>query len=283
MSNPRISVVVNTLNEERRLAYSLRSVKGWTDEIVVVDMQSDDRTASIAHGFGARVISTERAGFVEPARNLGMMAATGEWILVLDADEIIPEPLSRVLRRIATEDQADAVVIPWLNYFLGATMMHTGWGPKQDKHVRFFRRGWASTSPEIHRAILPRPGARIVELPYTEGLAVAHFSYSGIEQFLDKANSYTTIQAQQREALPSTVTPRLVPLLGGLVVIFLDRYFLSGGYRDGWRGFTLSVMMAMYDFVASTKAIQLRYVGTDAQIEASYRERAEQLLRSYER
>ncbi|PYU89881.1 MAG: glycosyltransferase family 2 protein, partial [Acidobacteria bacterium] len=113
---PRISVVVNTLNEEKNLPYALRSVRSWVDEIVVVDMHSQDRTVEIAREYGAKVYSHEPMGFVEPARAFAVAQAGGDWILILDADEVVPLLLSRRLREIARRDEADVVTLPRLNY-----------------------------------------------------------------------------------------------------------------------------------------------------------------------
>ena len=94
MSPARISAVVMTLNEERNIDYCLRSVRSWCDEVIVVDMLSDDRTPEIAQRYTDKFLTHERVGFVEPARRLGFAAASGDWILNLklhlavDAGEI---------------------------------------------------------------------------------------------------------------------------------------------------------------------------------------------------
>src|SRR5450759_4249900 len=106
-----ISVVINTLNEEANIAYALRSVRTWVDEIVVVDMHSDDRTREVAETYGARVYLHDRVGYVEPARRFALAKATGDWILILDADELIPPRLARRLSDIAAAGQADVVSI----------------------------------------------------------------------------------------------------------------------------------------------------------------------------
>ncbi len=283
MPGNRISVVVNTLNESKRLPFALRSVCSWANEIIVVDMKSDDGTKEVARSFGAIVIETDRVGYVEPARALGVEASAGEWILILDADEVVPAPLSRELHKIAQEDRYDVVVIPWLNYLLGSPLMHSGWGPHQDKHVRFFRRGSVSMRPEIHRSISPAPGARVLEIPYRDGFAVVHFNQVGVKQLLEKINSYTSIEARQVAAQPSRLDSGVAAAFVDSVKAFLQRYFGARGYRDGWRGATLSTMMAMYAFITAAKVMQIQRVGTDDEIEASYREQAERILVEYGR
>jgi glycosyltransferase involved in cell wall biosynthesis len=89
---PRISAVFNTFNEEKRLRFALRSVKPWVDEIVVVDMHSSDATRTIAENFGAKVFLHEPLGYADPARAFAVAQATGDWILMLDADRLGTDP-----------------------------------------------------------------------------------------------------------------------------------------------------------------------------------------------
>src|SRR5258707_246669 len=127
-----VPLFIHTLNEERNIASALRSVVSWVDEIIVVDMYSDDSTVEIARAFGAKIFLHEKTGFVEPARNFAQEKATGDWIIALDADEIIPPELSRELMKIAEDNRADICYVPRLNYFGGFPLLHSGWGPEQD-------------------------------------------------------------------------------------------------------------------------------------------------------
>ncbi len=94
----KISVVINTLNEEENLPRVLASVKNFADEIVVCDMHSEDGTVEIAKKAGAKVYKHKRIGYVEPARNYAISKTTGEWILILDADEQVPKALIKELK-----------------------------------------------------------------------------------------------------------------------------------------------------------------------------------------
>jgi glycosyltransferase involved in cell wall biosynthesis len=272
----RISVVVNTLNEEARLPYALRSVHGWADEIIVVDMHSEDRTAEVARGFGAAVYLHPRASVVEPARAFALAQATGEWILLLDADELIPAPLAAALRQLAREDGADVARIPRLNYMLGAPLRYTGWGPVQDRQLRFFRRGSIEASATIHAGLRPVEGARIIDLPDGPGRAIAHFSYLDVEHFLEKLNRYTTVEAAQARERGERAAPVRALMRAGKE--FLARYLRHGGYRDGWRGFYLSLFMAHYRLATAAKLTELERVGDRAAIAARYEAAAERIL-----
>jgi glycosyltransferase involved in cell wall biosynthesis len=277
--NPRISVVINTLNEEQRLGYALRSVKDWADEIVVVDMHSDDRTADVAASFGAKVLLHERIGYADPARTYAVEQSTGDWILILDADELIQEPLSRRLRAIAANNEADAVYIHWRNYLLGAALSHTGWGPHQDRHVRFFRRNALDLKPDVHNFLKAKDWARVLDLGPSPDLEVIHFNYLDVTHFVEKMNRYTSIEAA------ATVSQGEKTGRTGAIQRtareFVGRYLRRGGYRDGWRGFYLSGLMAAYRFIALAKAEELRRNGSRTDVEATYGEEAERVLEGY--
>ena len=277
---PRISAVINTLNEERNLPYALRSVRSWVDEIVVVDMHSDDRTVEIAESCGARVYLHERLGFADPARAFAIAQCTGEWIVILDADELVPIATSRTLRQLAERGEYDVIKIPWLNYISGSPLMHTGWGPSQEKHYRFFRKGLLAATADVHRFLQPMPDARVLELPYRSEHVIVHFNCRDITQFIAKLNRYTTIEAIQARERGERSTPARA--LFQAMKTFLGRYLYPKGYRDGWRGFYLSLFMGFYRLMIHAKMEELRRVGTADVIEARYREEAERLLSAYE-
>jgi glycosyltransferase involved in cell wall biosynthesis len=271
-----ISVVINTFNAEKWLDYALRSVESWAGEIVVVDMHSEDRTQEIARAHGARLLLHERIGYVEPARAFAVALATHEWVLILDADEMVPEPLSRRLCEISTQGVVDAVSLPRLNYILGAPVMHTGWGPDQDRHWRFFRRGSIELPERIHGAMLPRAGTRTLRLPATEDLALVHFNYVDVEDFMSRLNRYTSIEAagaRRRGAAQGAVPASARE--------FLTRWIRHGGWRDGWRGFYLTLMMMSYRVVAAAKSRELRAGNSRPVVEQRYRDLAERVAMGY--
>jgi glycosyltransferase involved in cell wall biosynthesis len=278
----KISVVINTLNEERNLPYALRSVRPWADEIIVMDMYSEDRTVEVARAHGAKVFFHERVGFVEPARACAIAKATTEWILILDADELVPAPLSHLLRETADDDRADVVVIPNLNYFLGGPLMHTGWGPEQNKHARFFKRGMLQeATAKIHDYLEPVAEARMLELAYTPGHAIVHFNYVDTSHFLEKLNRYTTIEARQALERGERSSVRLA--LYKAAKEFYGRFFKRQGYRDGWRGLYLSGLQAMYNWATYTKLRELEATGGREAILELYGRERERLIADYTR
>ncbi|MCX6724702.1 MAG: glycosyltransferase family 2 protein, partial [Candidatus Shapirobacteria bacterium] len=97
----KISVIVNTWNEEENLKRCLESVRRIASEIIVVDMHSKDRTAAIAKKLGAKVFFYKYLSYVEPARNFAISKTTGDWVLILDADEEITPFLAKRLQDLA--------------------------------------------------------------------------------------------------------------------------------------------------------------------------------------
>jgi glycosyltransferase involved in cell wall biosynthesis len=249
------------------------------DEIIVVDMHSTDATREIAESFGARVFLHDRLGYADPARAFALEQATGEWILLLDADELVPLPLSKRLLQVAVRNEADVVVIPWLNFLLGAALWHTGWGPTQDHHERFFRKGSVLARPTVHGFLEIQPEARVLKLPYEKDLAVVHFNYLDVRHFIEKLNRYTDIEAERL-----TDDPRAGSIPRACVRAlreFLRRYLRFGGYRDGWRGFYLSALMATYRLAIAAKARERRVNGSREAVEAAYAREAEGVLAAY--
>lgn len=275
-----VSVVINTLNEEKNLPFALRSVAPWAAEIVVCDMHSDDRTVEIAEAFGARVCTFERVGFADPARAFAIGQATYDWVFVLDADELVPKPLSEDIARLVASNQADIYRFPRLNYLLGVQMEHLGWGPDGDNQLRLFRRSAVDVTSQVHRFFQPRPGARVVTLKYSEGHGIVHFNYVDLNHFIEKLNRYATIEAEQAFARGERATFRLALRKAGRE--WVSRYLRNGGLRAGWRGLYLTSMMSMYRLAMYGKLTELQ-TGSDAKaVLAHYGEEAERFLSAYD-
>lgn len=192
----RVSGLINTLREADNIRFSVTSLTAFCDEVVVVDQESGDGTAEIAERAGARVLSIPRTGWVEVVRERSVAETTGDWILILDADEIVPPTLGPRLREIAESDDWDVVLVPRRNIILGRWLRHGDWWP--NAKPRFFRRGMLYLRPEMHSGLVPVEGARILTLPADPDLALHHFSYHTLHDVVEKTNRYTTVQARLR-------------------------------------------------------------------------------------
>lgn len=277
---PGISVVINTLNEERNLPNALASVASWADDIVVVDMYSEDRTCEIAQKFGARVFMHERIRDFDQARQFAIDQAVCEWVLILDADEMVVPQLSRQLIQCAERNEVDVLVIPRLNYDLCEPMMHSGSGPDQDRQMRFFRQGMLNIGSKIHAFLHPAPNARVKSLTFKEGGYLAHFGFLDTTLFLEKMVKYTGIEAAQ--AFEQGKKASSLEMLWKAAKAFLSRYFFYGGYRDGWRGLNMSLYLAGYRIITYAKLRQLQEVGDIKQVQAACQKIADSIICGYE-
>lgn len=244
---PRISAVINTRNEESNIRYCLETLK-WCDEIIVVDMESEDRTVEIAREYTDKVFSHEIVLAFDIARKYAVEKATGEWILMIDADEMVPKALSNLLVEIVATDKTDVVFIPFKTYIMGEWIQHTMWWPEY--HPRFFKRGAFTFVETIHDYMQISESARKIYLEVTEKNAIYHFNYRDSCHFVEKLNKYTDIEAKH---LIERGEKFKVRRLTWPLKEFWKRYVKHKGYKDGYRGFFLSIMMAFYRFLTLVK------------------------------
>lgn len=246
-----ISVVINTLNEEKNLPHALASIKGLADETVVVDMYSDDDTVVIAKRADAKVYEHKRTGYVEPARNYAIEKATGDWILILDADEEVPKDLANKLKEISADSKSsDYYRIPRKNIIFGKWIKHSRWWP--DYNIRFFKKGYVAWSEIIHS--IPVTQGKGADLEAVENNAIVHNNYSSIDQYIDRLNRYTTHQANV--VIKSGYNFSWTDLIKEPVSEFIGRYFQGEGYKDGIHGLVLATLQAFSELVVYLKVWQ---------------------------
>ncbi len=246
-----ISVVINTLNEEKNLPRAISSIKKLAKEIIVVDMHSSDATRTIAKEAGAKVFLHDKTDYVEPARNFAISKASGEWILVLDADEQASLSLRKKIREIIKNPTADYYRIPRKNMIFGKWVSHSGWWP--DYNIRLFKKGFVSWNEIIHT--VPTTQGKGADLTDDHGLALIHNNYETIDQFIARLNRYTSIQAKQKKE--SGYTFDWHDTIKRPSLEFLRRYFAEEGYKDGLHGLALAQLQAFSELVLYLKIWQL--------------------------
>lgn len=273
-----ITVIIHTLNEERNIKNCLESVK-WADEIVLIDMYSDDKTVKIARQYTDKIYFYERVNYVEPARAFGLSKATNTWVLVVDADEMVTKKLKECILEIAERNECDGVLVPHCNYFFGKKMLATGWGTMQDMHIRFFKKQYMVYSDQIHSFSHLKEGAKLYIIP-DESCSFVHFNYIDTEHFLEKMNRYTTIEVQNTKESRKSISS--YQLFKKVINIVYDRYKRQKGYKDGFQGLALSFMMGAYVLSAELKQyISERFPDREAIIE-EYNKIAQEVLQEYE-
>ena len=186
-----ISVCIVCRNEASKLGACLESVQ-WADQVVVMDLSSDDGSADVAAQHGASVVHRAPHPIVEPLRNELAQHATGTWILALDPDERITPGLARELRTQAARRDIDAVVIPRMNFDFG-------WAPasplqRYEPQLRMYRPA-AVTWPEFPNALPPVPEARLARLPARDDLVMEHHRNVSVAETADRLVRYAPAEA----------------------------------------------------------------------------------------
>lgn len=247
-----ISVVINTYNAEDHLREVLEAVKGF-DEIVVCDMESTDRTTEIATEYGCKIVTFPKANHksAEPARTFAIQSASSQWVLVVDADEIIPEALRDYLyQRIKMKDCPQGLFIPRQGMFMSKTM-HLSY---PDYQLRFFIREGTVWPPYVHT--FPLIKGRVEKIPrLRHDLAMLHLANDTIHSILHKTNEYTDNEAIKKAAK----NYGLVALICRPTFRFFKSYILKGAWRDGKAGLIKAGLNSFYQFVVVAKMIENRH------------------------
>jgi glycosyltransferase involved in cell wall biosynthesis len=270
-SRAPVSVIVPVKNEAENLNRCLPALT-WADEVFVVDSQSTDETEKVAGARGARVVQFHFNGTYPKKKNwaLDQLPLRNEWVLIVDADEIVvPELADEIARRIATED-ADGYYLNSHYYFLGRPIRHCGyascWNLRLFKHRlgRYEkmpdRTGGRSGDNEAHEHV--ELGGRSSRLEN----ALEHHAYPTIATWVEKHNRYAIWEAAEcerflRDPIPQSIGSvqrfkrRLKKIAWRLpmrpLVRFIYAYILRLGFLDGKPGLVFCGLLAFYDFLAS--------------------------------
>jgi glycosyltransferase involved in cell wall biosynthesis len=229
----------------------IESLKGF-DEVLVCDMESTDHTIDIARRMGCRVITfpKENHSIVEPAREFAIHEAHYEWVLVIDADELVPAQLRNYLyEQIESDNCPDGIAIPRKNYFMGR-FLHSAY---PDYVLRFFRRDKTHWPAVIHCS--PEIDGRVVRIPKgRRDLALNHLANDTVSDILRKADTYSTYELPRRRKK----NYGLWALLSRPLFRFVKSYFLKRGFLDGMPGLIHALLDAHYQAAVVEKLIEER-------------------------
>lgn len=270
----KLSVAIATFNEEKNIEKCLLSVKEIADEIVLVDGTSNDKTVEIASKFNPKIIVTSNPPIFHINKQKAIDATTGDWVLQLDADEVVSKKLSEEIKELikmsdeeiteyekaipelfrrhqevlkardgAAGDEMgsyNAFFIARKNYFLGRFLKYGGVYP--DGVIRLFRK---------NKARLPQKDVH--EQYEVEGRVgwlkedLLHYDSPTFGKYIKRNNRYTTLMAKQFREQKLSKKP--ITILNYLIVKpiywFLLTFFRHKGFMDSWQGFVFSFFSSL--------------------------------------
>ena len=241
-----VSAVVIACNEEAAIGTCL-SALDWCDEIVLVDSGSSDRTVEIARGRGTRVIQHAWAGY-GPQKDFAVAQAAHDWVLCVDADEIITPELRRSIEAVLRSPARKAYEMARCNRFMGRQLRHGEGYP--DWILRLFdRRAGRWSHDAVHEHVQTTEAVGRIEGD------LLHESAQSLDDYLDKQNAYTTLQARAMHA--AGIRPSVAKLVLSPAVRFLKFYLLRLGFLDGVPGLVHILIGCWNTFAKNAKLFAL--------------------------
>lgn len=235
-----LAIVVLTRDEERHLPECLGSVAGLGRRVLVLDSGSSDATPRIARHLGAELVERPFSGYASQ-RNAALELVEDEWILFLDADERLTTSLRAEIAAAirAAPPEVAGYWIPRRNWIRGRELRGGGWWP--DDQLRLLRRARARYRPEreVHEVAALDGESRRLSQP------LLHLNYDTLAEFRHKQAAYAALRAAG--LADSGARLRARTYLGQPVREFVRRFVRLRGYRDGWLGLVLALLMAWYE------------------------------------
>jgi glycosyltransferase involved in cell wall biosynthesis len=236
-----LSVAMIATNEEKNLPRTLEAVK-WADEIVIVDSGSVDRTPEIAKSFGAKhSFNRDFRGHPEQ-KTIAIGKCTGDWILMLDADEVVTPELAEEIRQTIENPKYEAYWVPRLNLFMTRWIRHGGFYP--DHKLRLWRRGSAQMETNVGPHGTPQFDGPKGTLKHD----LVHYAYPDFALYLSHMNDYSS---ENVYALVNRGKARSTPAMLWLAVVnpiatFVKNYFFRLGFLDGVEGLVYHLNHSVY-------------------------------------
>jgi len=250
MPHPSVSFtgIVVVCNEDEWLRECLKSLH-FCEELIVVDLESEDQSAEIASRCGAHVLEHERVPTAGAARKYGAEHAENDWIVFLDPDEVFPSSLYPDMCRLVNQNpNLGRIFIPWRFHFRGEPLEGTTWGGKNHKGHVVNRKRCFIGPPEhkyAHQEVSLKNGYDSGYLSWELGEYIEHYwmeSYSSlIEKHLRYVENEGLVRYERGERFPGWMD-----WLRTVVNAFRQSFFQQKGWREGARGLFLSLFWAWY-------------------------------------
>jgi glycosyltransferase involved in cell wall biosynthesis len=245
-----LSVVIITLNEEKNIATCIESVRQVANEIVVLDSYSTDKTIDIARKEGAVVYQQEFKGY-GLQKNAALQHSSFDFVLSLDADEVLNSALVKAILYEKKFPSADAYIMNRCNNYCGKFIRHGSWYP--DKKIRLFNKRIGKWSNDlVHEKIEISSEAKIKELKGD----ILHYSYLTIAEHIAQNNKFSTLSSES--LFKKGRRTNIFKVIVNPVWAFFLSYFMRAGFVDGFYGFVIAVNISHLTFLKHAKLMMLQ-------------------------
>lgn len=248
MNAPNISAVIITYNEEANIVRTLEALS-WCGEILVVDSGSTDNTVALCKQRACRVMTHPFSGY-GPQKRYAVGQATHDWILSIDADEVVTDELRGEIIEIFSQAEIEysGFYLPRTLVFMGHVFRH-GNEHKRPSLRLFNRRFGGFSDSTVHESVGVNGTTKALNG------ALLHYSYLDIEQYFEKFNHYTSLAAQQLYERGKSANR--FATLTRLPITFLQTYLLKGNFLNGFPGLVWSLFCALYPVIKYLKLYEL--------------------------
>ncbi|HEY8030664.1 MAG TPA: glycosyltransferase family 2 protein [Gaiellaceae bacterium] len=235
---------MSSRNEGHLLGPCLDAI-AFCDEVIVVDLESEDDTVAVAEAHGARVVRHALVPIAEAARVTVAPQARHDWILVVDPDETVPPALAREVAELVPSLAPDvaAVDAPRQYFFAGHPLRGTVWGGPNKRRL-LVRRSAVTLTPAIWGGMEIHPGFRLHTLPFTDETAIEHRWADGYRELAQRHHRYLQLEPNDRAAAGEVTGYRAVAAMPWRA--FRESFLAKRGYRDGLTGLGLSLFWAVF-------------------------------------
>lgn len=237
----KLSVALATFNEEANITMCLDAVASWVDEIVIVDGGSTDQTVKLAQSYHARIIKADNPPIFHINKQKALDACGGDWVLQLDADEVVTSELHEEIVATIKSNKAAGFHIPRKNFFLGHWMRKGGQYP--DYVIRLFARG-KGTFPckSVHEQIHIDGTVEYLKNP------LLHYTSRTLAEYWRKAHAYIALAADElkKNKLPLNIVTYLEYNLIKPTKTFFLLFLRHKGFEDGLYGFLFALFSSLH-------------------------------------
>jgi glycosyltransferase involved in cell wall biosynthesis len=237
----KLSVLIITLNEERYIKSLLEDID-FADEIIVIDSYSTDKTVEIIKSFtNVKLIQNQFINYTSQ-RNFALDHAKNDWILFIDADEIITPKLKvEILSTINNKDAASAYLIYRIFMFKNKKLNFSGW--QTDKIFRLFNKSACRYNEDrmVHEKLIVKGKIAVLKNK------IIHFSYISYQEYKLKMKKYGILKANEK--IKKGQNPAKLLLFFHPIYTFLYQYIIRLGFLDGIRGVIICYLNAYSIFI----------------------------------